>query len=93
MQKSPISITAIGPARYRVNISASATTSHEVTLPGDYLRTLGLAAVPAEIVIEESFRFLLEREANTSILRTFPLPMIERYFLEFRAEIKRRLQP
>lgn len=91
MTKSPISITAIGPARYRVNVTAAASTSHEVALPGDYLATLGLTTVPAERLIEESFRFLLEREPNTSILRAFSLPLIESYFPEYRAEIKRRL--
>ncbi len=87
------SVAAIGAGRYRVDVAASTATSHEVTLPGDYLATLGLTTVPAERMIEESFRFLLEREPNTSILRAFSLPLIESYFPDYRAEIKRRLHP
>ncbi len=93
MTKNSISVAAIGPARYRVDIAATTATSHEVTLPGDYLATLDLTAVPAQRMIAESVRFLLEREPNTSILRAFSLPLIESYFPEYRAEIKRRLQP
>jgi hypothetical protein len=44
-----------------------------------------------ERVLEESFRFLLEREPNTSILERFELPVIARYFPEYEREIRRRL--
>ena len=47
--------------------------------------------VAAEKVIEESFRFLLEREPNTSILASFDLSIISRYFPEYEREIRRRL--
>jgi len=49
------------------------------------------ASVPPMRLIEESFRFLLEREPNTSILSTFDLPVIGRYFPEYEREIARRL--
>jgi len=91
MSKNSISVAAVGPGRYRVNVAAAVSTSHEVTLPDEYLTTLGVDAGPPEKVIEESFRFLLEREPNTSILRSFSLPVIESYFPEYRAEIKQRL--
>lgn len=39
----------------------------------------------------ESFRFLLEREPNTSILSSFDLPVIGRYFPEYEREIRERL--
>jgi hypothetical protein len=45
----------------------------------------------AERLIEESFRFLLERESNTSILRSFRITDISRYFPEYEREIRRRL--
>src|SRR5271170_7501377 len=45
----------------------------------------------AERLIEESFRFLLERESNTSILRSFRITDIGRYFPEYELEIRRRL--
>jgi len=38
-------------------------------------------------LIEKSFEFLLERESNTSILRSFDLPVIQRYFPEYERAI------
>jgi hypothetical protein len=40
-------------------------------------------------LVKRSFEFLLAREANTSILREFDLSIIERYFPEYGAEIRR----
>ena len=42
-------------------------------------------------LITESFRFLLEREPNTSILRSFHITDISRYFPNTNVEIRRRL--
>ena len=44
-----------------------------------------------ERVVRESFRFLLEREPPTSILRQFSLSDIARYFPEYPSELERRL--
>jgi hypothetical protein len=44
-----------------------------------------------ERVVRESFRFLLEREPATSILRQFSLSDISRYFPEYPSELARRL--
>jgi hypothetical protein len=40
------------------------------------------------MLVETSFKFLLERESNTSILSRFDLPIIERYFPEYEETIK-----
>jgi predicted PolB exonuclease-like 3'-5' exonuclease len=44
----------------------------------------------AERLIEESFRFLLDREPNTSILGRFDLPVIGHYYPEYASEMRRR---
>jgi hypothetical protein len=44
--------------------------------------------VPPEVLVEQSFRFLLDRESNTSILRSFDLPVISQYFPEYERVIK-----
>ena len=44
-----------------------------------------------DALVVESFRFLLEREAPTSIMPRFALPVIERYFPEYESEIRLRL--
>jgi len=66
-------------------------TQHRVTLQkADYKRLAGNKASPAELV-RESFLFLLEREPKESILRSFDLTVIGRYFPEYEREIIRRL--
>lgn len=64
---------------------------HRVTLrKGDYQELAEGKASPEDLVTE-SFRFLLEREPKESILRSFDLMVIGRYFPEYRREIVRRL--
>jgi hypothetical protein len=66
-------------------------TRHRVTLnKGDYSQLVGEETSP-EALVEESFRFLLEREPKESILRSFDLLVIERYFPEYRRQIAQRL--
>ncbi len=66
-------------------------TRHRVTLSkADYERLSGGRASP-ENLVAESFRFLLEREAKESILRSFDLTVIGRYFPEYEREIAKRL--
>jgi len=72
-------------------VRGASPTEHEVTIPDGYLQKLGVAAAKPERVLEESFRFLLEREPNTSILASFALPVIARYFPEYERELPRRL--
>ena len=48
--------------------------------------------VPVEKLVEKSFEFLLERESNTSILRSFDLPVIQRYFPEYERTIRGMLK-
>ena len=45
----------------------------------------------AERLIRETFAFLLEREPRSSILSRFDLTVVERYFPQYPAEIRRRL--
>jgi len=66
-------------------------THHRVTLrKGDYQELAASKASP-EALVTESFRFLLERELKESILRSFDLMVIGRYFPEYRREIVKRL--
>lgn len=64
---------------------------HRVTLrKADYERLTGGKASP-EALVAESFRFLLERERKESILGSFDLTVISRYFPEYEREIVKRL--
>jgi hypothetical protein len=56
----------------------------------DHQRLAGQRASPEELVAE-SFRFLLAREPKESILRSFDLMVIGRYFPEYEREIGKHL--
>ena len=76
---------------YVVVVQDDAVSSqHRVTVGPDELEDLG-GGVSAEQLIEASFEFLLERESKESILSSFDLAVIGRYFPEYPADIRRRL--
>jgi len=87
-----IKIRHLSGDEYEVNVSGSTATIHRVTLQETDRKRLGGEDISAEQVIEESFRFLLEREPNTSILGSFELPVIGKYFPEYQREIRKRLR-
>lgn len=80
------------PGKFEVTVQEGGTeTRHRVTLrKADYERLSGGRASP-EALVKESFRFLLEREAKESILRSFDLTVIGRYFAEYERQIAGRL--
>jgi hypothetical protein len=79
---------------YRLKVTVKegqSKTQHQVTLQkAHYQRLAGDRASPTELV-HKSFLFLLEREPKESILRSFDLTIIGRYFPEYEREITRRL--
>ena len=70
----------------RVSERGSAT-EHRVELSRDYHVKLTQGSATPEQLVEASFRFLLEREPKESILRSFELPVIVRYFPEYERRI------
>jgi hypothetical protein len=74
------------------HVTIDGTSQHTVRVPDDYVERLGLQDVDRSRLVTESFRFLLEREPKESIMRTFDLSVIERYFPEYRDEIVSRLR-
>jgi hypothetical protein len=87
-----ISITPVAPGVFRVEVrEGQGATTHQVTVPERLGETLELREDDLERVVLESFRFLLEREPATSILRQFSLSDISRYFPEYPSELERRL--
>lgn len=86
-----ISVRKLDPETFEVSVATGgATTTHRVTLrAADRVRLAG-GDTDAERLIEESFRFLLDREPNTSILGQFDLPAIGHYFPEYASEMRRR---
>lgn len=69
----------------------AAATEHVVEVDRATLDDLAPGATPEELV-RESFAFLLEREPRESIMRSFELPMIGRFFADYPGEISRRMR-
>jgi hypothetical protein len=82
-----ITVQPIDKTTFRVTVEGRTTTTHTVTLSSSYYEKLTGKQVAPEVLIEKSFEFLLERESNTSILRSFELPVIGRYFPEYEKTI------
>ena len=64
-------------------------TVHTVVVERTYRDKLVGTGVPVEQLVRKSFEFLLTREPKESILRSFNLPLIGRYFPEYEKEIRR----
>ncbi len=74
---------------FEVTVADSITTSHEVTVTDQSLFDLTDNTVTKTQLLEFSFRFLLEREPNTSILSSFDIIVISKYFSNYKDEVRR----
>ena len=87
-----IAIEPGGESSYRVTVDdGGRRTTHTVTVTSQDLDRYAPAGTTAEHLLEASFEFLLEREPANSIMSTFALPVIERYFPEYPREIRKRI--
>lgn len=87
-----IHIEPAGNSKYRVSIEDRGKTSrYTVTAtPEDVVRYAPAGTTP-ERLIHASFEFLLAREPASSILSSFALPVIERYFPDYPTTIRSML--
>lgn len=89
---SEINVVEAGEGYFDVEVSDGTSSSrHEVTVEPGTLDDLGVAEGDAAELVRRSFEFLLEREPKESILSSFELSVIGRYFPEYPDEIRRRL--
>jgi hypothetical protein len=72
----------------RLTQPGTTPTHHEVTVAGADLERLAPGATDPTRLVRRSFEFLLKREPPTSILRSFDLPLIGRYFPEYESTIR-----
>ena len=83
-----VTVTPIDSTTFEVMVERATTTTHKVTVTAPYYEKLTGKRITPEILVEKSFRFLLDRESNTSILRSFDLSVIGQYFTEYERVIK-----
>jgi hypothetical protein len=85
-------VISMAPGEYGVEVEeGNEITGHKVRLNQSFLDDLLLSGVDEELIVRETFEFLLEREPATSILPEFSLEDVSRYFPEFSEELQRRL--
>lgn len=79
-----ITVEAIDDATFNVVVEDGRGRSrHKVTVDDAYHHKLTGGEISKQELLEKSFRFLLERESKESILSSFDLPLINRYFPEY----------
>ena len=83
-----ILIKELSDEEFQVTVNAKNSTSHNVTLTDATHQSLTNEKVSKKELIEFSFKFLLEREPNTSILSSFELSVISGYFPEYIKTVK-----
>ena len=86
-----IQVRKIDGTTFQVTVTARVKTDHTVTVDPSYHEKITAGRVSVEALVEKSFEFLLEREPNTSILKEFDLPTINRYFPEYEGTIRKML--
>ena len=84
-----ISIRQLNDDVFEVTIAKTSTTTHTVTVSDQSLTNLTDNKVTRTQLLEFSFKFLLEREPNTSILSSFDINVISKYFSDYRDKVRR----
>ena len=76
-------ITELSKDKFEITVKANLITKHIVFVTDEILFKLTKNKVSKEDLLNFSFNFLLERESNTSILSSFDLTVISKYFPEY----------
>ena len=84
-----ISIRKISDKLFEVTVAENSTTTHTVTVTDQSLTDLTNNNVTKTQLLEFSFNFLLDKEPNTSILSSFDINVISRYFSDYKDEVRR----
>ena len=73
---------------FTVIVLGKTTTIHTVTVTDATLDELTSGHVSKVSLLEFSFEFLLNKESNTSILSSFDVNVIPRYFPDYKEEVR-----
>ena len=86
-----IFIKELSDNKFEIIVNKKLITKHTVILTDEYHDILTKKKISKKKLLEYSFQFLLDREPNTSILSSFKLNIISKYFPEYESEIKKTL--
>ena len=80
-------ITELSKYKFEITVKANLITKHIVFVTDEILFKLTKNKVSKEDLLNFSFNFLLERESSTSILSSFDLTVISKYFPEYTKKV------
>ena len=83
------SIKKLSDDAFEVTVAKTSTTTHMVTVTYQSLIDLTDNSTTKTELLEFSFNFLLDREPNTSILLSFDINVISKYFSDYKGEVKK----
>jgi len=86
-----ITVKHLAGDEWAVSVQGAVVTHHRVRVTQADLARFSEGRSSEQLMVA-SFQFLLEREPNTSILTSFDLPLIGRYFPEYEQDIRARLR-
>ena len=89
MSRTSFSIEKQTDEVFVVTVADGITTTHTVTVTDQSLTDLADDNTTKTELLEFSFNFLLDREPNTSILSSFDINVISRYFSDYGDEVRR----
>ena len=81
-------INKLSKDKFEITVNADQLTKHIVSVTDQMLLNLTNNKTSKEELLNFSINFLLERESNTSILSSFDLTVISKYFPEYTKKAK-----
>jgi hypothetical protein len=78
-----INIVEVDKNNFEVRINSKEKTFHKVYFSDNFFKNYNKKFKSKKSIIYESFKFLLEREQNTSILKNFNIKVIKDYFPDY----------
>lgn len=82
-------INNLSKDKFEILVNSIQKTIHQVYLSDEVHLDFTNNKISKEELIKFSFEFLLEREPNTSILSSFELNIISKYFPEYLLSVKK----
>ena len=80
-------IAELSKDKFEITVKANQITKHVVYVTDEMLFNLTKNKISKKELLNFSFNFLLERETNTSILSSFDLTVISKYFPEYTKKV------